>query len=699
MSPKVIILLAGTAIILFLTLVIATVILRQRSSSAAPAPTPVPAGQTNMLPTPVSTAGTASPVGFPRVTVNAWDVSGTVANATAAAYVYPVLEPDDQLVQQITGQLQHSPQVISQNGALYRLEKNGDESISYFKMDATSGAFQYISAEGLSLPPAVKDPQTTTTLFLHTLGLTDDTLQYVASYKRKSVPGAVFYELHRTQNSLGLPVANRTSLLSLEDSASFLQALAGRAFHPDSPDIYATTDGTDGKARGNDFNTLTVGLNETDGKLLSIDSTIRLIDTAKRKGVALIPFETAKTRLLANQYDALVTAPVGEGLPDVKTMYPDHKGTLTTATVTDVFVAYVENDSNTTQTAFIPYYVFHGTGILTTGYTVRFVATVKATDDTVLGVYTAQNNTYDPGNNGGIQQGRLGGDTTTDTPAPPKKPKVPKSPKATNKPGATGQPTSEPAPDNCHPSAKDLTNIFDLTGKGDMVGLDSGTNSFFLLNGYNKGANDPILQSFINGLKKNSSPAVQAYVSKYGNTDCPVWLSGFSPALFVYVPVGQKVRVQPDFPVSYADSRLPRATGWTFTGQGLSSPDYLYYEHTVGGWQPSSQGWVIQKQDLGIFVTGIAKQLQLTNRESTQLHYELDNAVRSVSGTNLAITLLDEKTVNAKLPLRVSDRTIPVRRIFFTLSAAPTAHSLQTPVLSPMDRTSPFMLELGALPL
>lgn len=264
---------------------------------------------------------------------------------------------------------------------IYSLPSDTDSNASLLAYKLSNGTFIYNSSEGVALPAGGTTEQKVITL-LKTLGVYDSTLTSVSTYKDKTQQGMLYMELHRNWKSVGLPILSPVGLMNVPENVplSTLSLASRTANLPQNTNIYATSDRTDGYVRKDDFNTVTVSIDETTQKVMVIKSGIRPFATAAPNTSSLLTFDQAVDKLKAGQYEFALTTPSGEGadMPWDK-IYPMNKAEAQSATVTDSVIVYLEKPSSATQTELMPYYVFRANAMLSSGYRANIIAAVPAT--------------------------------------------------------------------------------------------------------------------------------------------------------------------------------------------------------------------------------------------------------------------------------------------------------------------------------
>lgn len=673
---------------------------------------------------------------FPKIQVSKWIEGKKLAEGASSAHIYNFkqgfsLDEANALVKIFMSE----PKIKQKNDQLiaYSLGVPTENDISTFVANLRTGEFSYSSSVGVALPNSSTEnvtPYTAVDAFVKTLIL-DPTLEITATYKKRSKPNVTYYEIHRSWKQAGLPILNAFGILNIPETTSLLSlAPGGRTERPTDPDIYQVSDGGEGLVREVDFNTMTIGVTTgtEGGKIVSLTSNIRQIDTSNLQTVNTISYEEAVSRLKQNKYEFFYTSPSGAGTPSFDKVYPGNKARADQATIRDSILTYVEKSPDERQNRLIPYYLFRGTAQLDSGYQVNFVATVLASADSkkqtkfefIKSAFaqsalspTTQPNT--PGNN---CQGGQCQSTYQVTPAPTVPVVTTQSPQVTA-PQVTNPPQQPSG--KCIPSTADLTNTRSISPSLNVAQLPASQEKRVRssIGGGNARAGDWYAYSTNN--KKltadDISAALQAVPAKdrnpgnitgdqiidqmTGQEACPVRITGKSPTLFVYGPLGSTISIIPGFTPSYSNPSLSqkkwqvtlRANGDLTANNETYS--YLYYEHQKNTFTKPSEGWIVKKTELKQFTDRIAEKLALTVKEHERLEYELNFAASSEKSNDLFIGLIDRDEINTTLPL-ITIPQIPTSRLHFYIDKASQTKP-NTPELQPIVRTSSLIVELGAI--
>lgn len=635
---------------------------------------------------------------FPQVTVSNWIVPSTISvQAPQTARLY-------QFKQNLTAQ-DFRP-VAGKFFAVGDADENDRRIVAYSTqtgasmvyMQKATGSFLYTSDRGADLTATGAAGMTA---YVRTL-MNDNSLELAGEYDKSTSPGVRYYEFHRGWDTIGLPILN---LMGLFNSPVKLDSLSqtstgGRTANAAYTN---TTDKADGLERANEFNTITVGIK--DGKVKSVTSNLRPFALAGGSS-PVITYAQAVEKLKANDFAYIYTSPAGTGTLDRDKLYPNNKAALTSATVSDATVAYVEELPNVTQTQMIPYYIFKGTGDTSNGYKVNFLAAVPAVTSGVLGTQTTNTSLMAQNSLTGVPVG----DSSTQQQGTLKfNPQGGILPGSTPVGGtlATGQCEPPPAPQELINVQKDAAGI--VFGQAPKKGFGRGNYQQEDLEWFVVPEVDwdviklqdaaEVVWSNVTGNQVDSDDVklrrMQRVVKDFEeqSAGCPVRLTGSSPTIFVYG--NQQMTIVPQSNVTYSEPAL--GTGWTVTGR---TQDYLYYEYERVAFTRPSSGWNVQRSELADLSGSIAGMLGLKPQEASRLSFELNHAAQDVPSDSLFVGPINAAEINAKLPLKVvSKKTPKVDRIHFYVGAAAGVGStapVSAPNIQPVARSPVYLLELGA---
>lgn len=637
-----------------------------------------------------------TPGAFPEVSVSNWIVPATIAvQAPQSARLY-------QFRQNLTDSdyRQYATNFFTVDTA----DENAKRIVAYstqtgasmLYMQKPTGSFVFSSDRGVELPASGSATPAQVVQFTQNV-LKDPSLKLYAEYSKSNETGTRYYEFHRDWSVVGLPIINLFGLFNTPEGTPLKSlSLTNSAGRSTNAAYTNTTDNSDGKARANEFNTVTVGVKN--GKVASFTSNIRPFALAGASS-PVIAYDQAVTKLKSSGYTYIYTSPQGSGQVDREKMYPLNKATLTTAIVTDATIAYLEELPTNAQLQMIPYYIFKGTGDLQSGYKVNFLAAVPAVTTGVLGTSTtntslmAQNSQQEipVGSDQSQQQGTLkfneqGGIMKGSTKYEAGLPAL--------------QCVPPPDPSQLTDTQQDASGIVfgraPREGRGDLEWYVV-PEADWDVNKLQEAAQIVWTAATNNAVEADDEKLrrVKKIVEDFEeqSVGCPVRITGSSPTIFVYG--NQQMTIVPQGNVTYSEPTL--GTGWTVTGR---TQDYLYYEYERVAFTRPSSGWNVQKSELANLSGSIAGMLGLKPQEASRLSFELNHAAQDVPSDSLFVGPINVAEVNAKLPLKVTSKKTPkVDRIHFYVGAAVGVGStapVSAPNIQPVARSPVYLLELGA---
>ncbi len=450
---------------LFVLLIVLLVLVINNNKVSAPGTQTQNTPGTNTTVSPVTRRPQVIASAPPQVAVTSWiDIKKPASLPTTASTYAFKTDYTFNDVKAFAAQLETDGKV-QRNGNVvmaYSLPQTDTDAASLLAYNLTNGTFIFNSSDGLALP-AGSNTENKVVQLLKKVGVYDTTLTSVYSYKSKSKPGVTYYEFHRNWNKVGLPILSPVGLLNIaeNDSLSKLAIETVDTRIPRDADIYATSDRTDGYARRDDFNTLTVGVEDTAQSVTFIKSMIRPFQTAAPSAAALLTFDQAVEKLKGGMYEFALTTPTGTGgeMPWDK-IYPLNKAEAETARVIDSVLVYLEQPASAKQTELKPYYIFRANAVLKSGYRALIIAAVPATGNTQAKGFSFIKEVYaqeDPGQ--GQQQGSFDFSPTPSTGVTVTGSNLPTVPPITLTPNPNGGDQ-----ETCVPAASELSPVYNIGG-------------------------------------------------------------------------------------------------------------------------------------------------------------------------------------------------------------------------------------------
>lgn len=326
------------------------------------------------------TGGKAVPL-YPKVTVKNWteskEASPTTSSTSAQVYSFKQNYSADEIKSLATNTFGMEEIIAEGTQTLGYALGEGKEDISAFVFQNRTGEFSYESNAGISYSgssASEKAQNLVQNIFK------DPTIQFFASYKDIKESSVTLFEFHRNWQATELPILNALGIFNIKQNVPLSSLKLGDPrFAPQDSNILSTSDNTNGLARSSDFSTITIGVNDKSGNIVSIISNMRMFDQKNpATNVNLKTYKKALDELKANKYEFLYTAPSGEGVPSYDKVYPGGRASTANAVITDSIITYLEDNIAEIQNTLEPYYLFKGTTKLNSGYNVDFIAAVKA---------------------------------------------------------------------------------------------------------------------------------------------------------------------------------------------------------------------------------------------------------------------------------------------------------------------------------
>ena len=618
---------------------------------------------------------------LPQVTVGKWTLSAAAVTAPSSLRSFIFLEnyslPD---FKNILSGLIKEPKIDENAGRFSATSSSGSDMLYLQK---PSGSFVFLSSDGVALPQKVKSQTLKSSVesFVHDM-FHENTLVITNEYDKTSTAGVHYYELHRSWESAGLPILSFFGLFNTKETVPFSTLKLGvSGDNLEDKSIVRTLDKTDGLRRPDDFNTVTVGVAE--GKVVSIASNARRITGVQQESI--ITYEEAVARLKANRYDKIYTTPAGEGDVEYTKAYAKDVATLAQVEVTESILTYLEEMPGTVQKKMIPYFVFRGHGVLSSGYRVNVIAAVPATKQNVLGTSTSR--ILAQATQAATDSPALNLSTFVQTPAP------------------TVQ---------CGPGDIAELGVIDPQ----TVQTDSNGNQYFIANNFlyiipqstditqiYKTIDVAMLYSASSSAKLDGlRPKVTNGVGLFDNAalGCPVRITGSSPTLFIYSSVPRSITLSPKFSLTYADPSTKNNNWDVFVNSsssllvsGVARP-YIYYEYLPVTFEKPKSGWIVKKDEIGNFSKQIGKKLGLTDIETQRVASEIGNSAKDVQSSTIFVGIVAQQEVNAKLPFELTQKPQVFHRVHFYISGATGKETVSTPTLKPLERFPFMFLEIGA---
>ncbi|MEN9327801.1 MAG: hypothetical protein RI947_609 [Candidatus Parcubacteria bacterium] len=746
----------GAVLLVLVIALVSLLVLSQRTQQSKQAVTPASTETTNTQETatndfkPNIVSNVTQP---PEVSFISWTGLDQPPGIPSSLGVYSLKQSfTNEEVKTLAQKLKADALLQKKNNIITSYTVNDDKTASVLFFNTVTGEFSYRATKGIALPEGEKIEDKAYAL-LRTLGWYDPTIQVAATYRNSRKPGVLYVELHRSWNSLNAPLFNPIGLLNVPEkqSLSSLTLNSNLSNTPKDSDITSTSDNRNGYLRADDFNTITLGINDATQTVTMIKSTMRPV-ARTTASTPLISYEQAVQKLKNGQYTFIFTSPAGVGAADWSKVYPENMARAKRAAVTETIMAYLEQSPSVSQSTLEPYYIFRGTAKLDSGYTVTFNAAVPAAVNgplssdisllaSVKGIFAQAVDTTQ-------KQGTFDGGTKTSTVTP----------------SATGEAPVDPG--YCRPAASELAPVYQANGltfgwasytywKTEYRNSKSGYWYYVPDSGATATIVESNLDSIIAALEKvnpkadirderkkiqydiqNNIPAQQlaqdsedastttettqkqdtfyptevpqpttvlntVFINIFGPaTACPVRLTGSSPTLFVYGVIGSNIRIKPPTTYTYADPAVSADGEWNIEILGTNDlktsevrRPYMYYEYKKVDFARPAKGWIVKKTQFEEWINdSLRTQLVLTPAESERALFELRHAAADVAGNEVFVGMIDELELSVKVPLKVNGAIVKRLHMYVGKPKGPVA----SPLLTPVIRSESLVLELGS---
>lgn len=277
--------------------------------------------------------------------------------------------------------------------------KNKNIVVYYTKNNDTlefnllTGYFKYKSQSGITVDSTgAIDLKEKINQFVRNNISNDSNLLALKTYKKKSRPGVTFVELNRDWDKSGLPIVAWLTYFNFNNNLSEKTNMKNLSLtNPTwketiekNPDIYATSDNTDGLKRRSQFNDMTFEYLDNSKKIIGINSTIRLLDKSKKIEITkIIDYKTAFEKLKNKEYEVFLPFPENKTNFDINKYFTNKQYSLKSANIIETFLFYPESSIDNAVEKYEPYYAFRGRTELENGEKIKFIALVSAKDNSM----------------------------------------------------------------------------------------------------------------------------------------------------------------------------------------------------------------------------------------------------------------------------------------------------------------------------
>lgn len=578
------------------------------------------------------------------------------------------------------------------------------EKSSFLLINTKVGTFDFYSATGVKVAGS-QNPESVATTIIKTLGMLDATITCPVTFQKSDAKDVTYVECHRDWNLLGAPLLNPPGILNLPET-KFMSTLSPGYADPNGPKdstVVNTNSKQDGLSRPVDFNSVVIGV-QKDGSVITISSTMRQLDRDKKIATEkIIGPQEALNKVKKNQTDFTIMIPAGAGTVDMKKVYPNNLADSRDAIITDMVLGYIEKPLEDIQSSYEPYYIVKGVATLNSGYTVKFIQGIKASQQPTAFL-------QNPFVRSAYAQDNQNNPTVTNSPSP--------SPSG-------GACTPTPSPTECSKEtdyAKVVT--FDIPGYGKLVlgQVSTAPNTYYLISTTGSTNKQNMINAIAKGLCPDLNIPTEIYTCKtrfpkvfqntggvqpgYQSGDPQCYITGLSPAIFLYPPEEIKITVITGAKLTYSDPEIKNNSiqtivepNGTIHSHGITRP-YLYYEYDPSATRFTlpQNGFVIARSGISSQLTKIASQLGLNENETNRLIQDAVNAVKTNAGYYF-VGVANTQEVEKNLPLKLSPQPDSLYRIHIVLHPVSFDYKAQQPEILPLHRNGFTVVELGAFEL
>lgn len=565
------------------------------------------------------------------------------------------------------------------------------------------------------------------------------------TYERKDSLDITYVAFHRGWSPL--PIINSTgasNISRLDDTIkkTITDPLSQYLLSKDDQ-VVNTSDKLDGFARADDFNTITVAINNKTNTVFSLVSNIRPVKESKAAKANLISADEAIKNATGGQIYKSIITPQGSGSPNIAAMYPEGIASSDNAQVGSIYLAYMEQPLNQRLGAQQPVYIMTGEAKLKTGYNVDFSFVTPAIKNQELSPISfseaSADQTQSPANN--IQIGFTTPDNIVGD-----KPDEPASKTPDGKCDETDSQYQPKCPAFSHiqeingrlyRSGYGNTRSF-TAGSQTMATVDVGGGILWELVPYgsaaatNKQNKTEIVNKFIElsglGGSAEAKKMIGGDLSVYGSTAAGFhgqkcfykclpytlgYVSGRSPIIYLYSKSPQAFGVQPisQDKISYNYPATANGT-WDIITKNDGTLEYagknysnLYYEFMYKNIVVPSEGYMIEKDRAAQFLKDdLLPRLNLGQKEISDYLADIQTHIFNLTKSDTKyykISILNKSEVERFLPLQVNPRpaqTIRNMLVFEQMQDHPN-YRIPEPAIEQINRNDveSLLVENGCL--
>jgi len=557
--------------------------------------------------------------------------------------------------------------------------------------------------------------------FLSDASLFDQEFFVSATYKDKSIgENVTFVEFHRQTD---LAIYNLVGILNDDNELNNLN-YSNPGLNIENLNIYSASDGRNGLARANDFNTITVAVS---GK--SVEYVDYATTPVKAKNNVLKKYyKTPQKAFSELATDENIFALV---LPEAN----DTTKTLTATTllssqarVDDVSLAYLDNLPTTPQNYRQPVYIFKGSAILDSNEKVKFVAAVPAlkiskTESLASRVMkglsvSADNISTSKTTEQNLKESEL--DTIGDTSSLDDGQNVGIGAFTPNVENTTTTATETPSSKLYHCSFDNiipLLKLKDTDGEEIVIGpIKNHPYKYTVFAARKSGeikTSSEILIQKITALGDQYRPGYPPdLVGDYGvdnlSNQCK-YVSGVSPMIYLYpekttsLSVGFTDSLVAGLPVVLPN--FSENTTWNLiakTNGKISikntNYDYLYYKFSGIKFSKPKTGYIVKNTNVLNFIKeDFSTKLGLNAKETIDLVEDASKALKDVNkkSSYYQISLVERNEIDQLLPQTISPKPDQWVRNIIYIKALETPVEIDEPIINSVERAGFTVIENG----
>ena len=515
---------------------------------------------------------------------------------------------------------------------------------------------------------------------------------------------------------------------------------------PKDSDIVFDSNGQAGYRRPNDFNTITVAVNQQDYSVAAATSNLRQIKQVNSQPeLSTIP-ASALTNF--NQDSSVISfvKPSGSGNLNLNQVFAGNTAKGSVFSVNDFIIGYLQWPMEENQSALIPYYVIKGKSQLNSGYDVEVVQIMpmvkQEPQKQILAVTVVEQKKSST-----IKYGTFKFRPSLTPILPIQLP----TPTITIMPPTIKPPT--PTQETCPPFqyTYQLPNGGTVAiGTGLFQGLENNNYIFYLPKNNDddfevekllskpeyKQFKDQIeagqdrqqvitqllwlaLTQYLYGVGIDQYALIQ-YCTPFNSGVCLgtgfkqttasppkkcIPINATSPNIYIYqkklttiIPKNIAIIAYANPALIISKSTLP---GWYIKGGDKLNKIYYEYDKTqlliILNQQPPQRYWFISKASINQWLENIADRLKLTIQESNDLNIEINREIANIQSQYVKISIIDQRIINQILPMSISPTPDNFYRLHFLIESREKKLLSNEPKLDTVSRYGNLVLEIGVI--